>query len=119
MDKTIDYASGVQSSKQPSLELIPAEALWALSERFELGVERKGDKAWNALSANQACLSDRRFAIERIGHAINHLLRIKTALEATVFVVPYCETSAEIRQEAAAVMWAGAYLVCASTSLKP
>src|ERR1019366_1244366 len=39
------------SSKKPKLDLIPYNALVALANRFELGQEKYGNRAWNALSS--------------------------------------------------------------------
>ena len=48
----------VSSSKCPPFHLIPLVALEKLAERFQCGVDRKGDGAWNAISHNQECLTD-------------------------------------------------------------
>ena len=67
----VSMAGGIaQSSKGPPLHLIPTVALERLAERFSLGVERKGEKSWNALSANQRCLKDKPFLIERLSHLV-------------------------------------------------
>lgn len=64
---------GVTSTKIPRFELIPKSALESLALRFELGIERKGDGAWNALTRHKAeALKDSAFVIERLSHCISH-----------------------------------------------
>lgn len=67
------FKSGTVSTKQPRLSLIPHKGLVNAAKRFELGLERHGDKAWNSLTANLAPMSDREFLLERCSHAIEHL----------------------------------------------
>lgn len=63
---------GVASTKIPRLELIPFSALESLAYRFELGIQRKGDKAWNALTNKEEALKDANFVINRLAHCIKH-----------------------------------------------
>ena len=67
-----DFKSGVTSTKQPRLSLIPHAGLVNAAVRFELGIEKHGEKAWNSLSENQAALDDKDWLIERCSHAIEH-----------------------------------------------
>lgn len=63
----------VRSTKLPRLELIPKSALEALANRFELGVERKGDGAWNALTLDKnETLINKDFVLDRLSHTIHH-----------------------------------------------
>jgi hypothetical protein len=94
------------TSKGPLFHLIPTIALERLAARCELGVERKGDKAWNAVSNNQACLLDRELAIERCSHIIHHALKLRDKL------VAGADTATD--DDAAAIMWGGMYLISAT-----
>src|ERR1039458_9150780 len=67
-----DFTSGVTSTKQPRLSLIPHKGLVNAAIRFELGLERHGDKAWNNLSPNKEALKDKEWLIERVSHCIEH-----------------------------------------------
>lgn len=104
----------VLSTKGPALHLIPMQALVGLADRFEKGVERKGDKAWNALSANQECLEDKDFLLDRISHLIHHALKFRDQL---VNGVQPGEES--MYDNAGAVAFGGALLLCASQKVSP
>lgn len=107
----VDFVGGkVSSSKQPSFKLIPTVALVRLADICDLGIERKGEKSWNALSQNQEVLEDGEFILERISHVINHALQLRDKI---------------IRHEvgvgdddAGAIMWGGMFLCCATERLK-
>lgn len=99
----------VLSTKGPALHLIPMEALVGLADRFEKGVERKGEGAWNALSANQECLVDTEFLLDRISHLITHALKFRDQL---VRGVKPDEES--MYDNAGAVAFGGALLLCAA-----
>jgi len=101
----------VASTKGPAYHLIPTAALNKLAERFELGIERKGDKAWNATSNNQDCLTDKDLLIERCSHIIHHALKLRDQLQDS------SRGEESIQDNAAAVMWGGAFLVCAGNAL--
>ncbi len=95
------------SSKIPPFHLIPTASLEGLAERFALGVQRKGDKAWNATSLNQACLEDAEFVLERIGHVIHHAMKLRDKIAAK-------DVSAILEDDdAGAIAWGGAFLLCA------
>lgn len=67
--------NGVTSTKLPRYELIPKSALDSLALRLELGVQRKGDGAWNALNNKRyAALENPDFVIERLSHVIHHCM---------------------------------------------
>lgn len=72
MEQKREFKSGATSTKQPRLSLIPHGGLVNAAIRFELGLERHGEKAWNNLSANQSALQDKDFLIERLSHCIEH-----------------------------------------------
>lgn len=100
-------AGGLASSSPcPPFHLIPTIGLIGLAERFQKGVERKGDKAWNAVSKNQACLKDKEFAIERLSHVINHAMKLRDKLQAGD-VNGMAEDD-----DAGAIAWAGVFLYC-------
>jgi len=90
------------SSKIPNFKLIPRRALLALIKRFELGVERHGDKAWNALSKNQEALEDKEFLLERAQHAMDHASKL--------IAIATGQMEDDGDDHAAAIMWAGACL---------
>jgi len=102
-----EFKSGVVSTKQPRLSLIPHRGLVNAARRFELGIEKHGEAAWNNLSPNQDALTDTKWLIERASHAIEHLYNIIDSLK----------TGNTIDSgDAGAVAWAG--LVLGEASLK-
>ncbi len=101
----------VASSKGPPFHLIPTVALVGLAERFALGEERKGDKAWNAGSNNQECLKDKDFLIERCSHIIHHAMKMRDILVGK-------KQEETLYENAGAVAWAGAFFLCAAEALK-
>ena len=107
----VSFAGGlVTSSKIPPLHLIPTIALESLANRFQKGIERKGDKSWNALSANQSILTDREFAIERTAHVIQHAMKLRDKLLNG-------EDLPGDDDDAGAIMWAGAFFACVGAAL--
>lgn len=98
------------SSKGPPLHLIPTVALVGLAERFALGEERKGDKAWNAGSNNQECLLDKGWLIERCSHIIHHAMKMRDILVGK-------EQEETLYENAGAVAWAGAFFLCAADAI--
>jgi len=100
----------VSSSELPSLHLIPTEALVRLAQRFDLGVVRKKEKAWNAISLNQQVLADREFILHRIGHVIIHAMKLRDKLLGAAVD--------DGDDDAGAIAWAGAFLCCATKALK-
>jgi hypothetical protein len=107
----VPMAGGVvTSSKIPPLHLIPTEALVRTATRFELGIERKGeDKAWNACSANQSCLTDKQFVLNRLGHVILHAMSLRDKI--------LRGAPMEGDDDAGAIAWSGAFLCCATKAL--
>lgn len=106
----VPLAGGIVSSSAiPGFHLIPTEALTRLAARFELGLERKGDKAWNAITDNQQCLTARDFVLSRIDHVIGHAMKLRDKL---VRGMPLDD------DDAGAIIWGGAFLCCA-TAAKP
>ena len=102
----------VASTKGPAFHLIPTVALVKLAERFELGEERKGDKAWNATSKNQECLLDRAWLIERCSHIIHHTMKLRDQLAGSLTEGEESPTS-----NASAIAWGGMFLICAAEAL--
>jgi len=101
------------SSVGPPFHLIPTSALTHLANRFQKGIERKGDKAWNALSNNQECLLDREFVIERMSHIIHHALKLRDQIR---FGVQPGDES--LTENAAAMAWGGIFAICAAEQLE-
>lgn len=106
MDELREFGSGATSTKQPRLSLIPHQGLVNAALRFELGLERHGEKAFNALS-NQKPLSDIEWLIERCSHSIEHLYRLIDFLKE-----PDMDANAliEAQGDAGAVAWCGLVL---------
>jgi hypothetical protein len=75
-DEKRQFKSGTTSTKQVRLSLIPHRGLLNAAKRFELGLERHGEQAWNNLSHNQDALIDEEWLIERCSHAIEHLYNL-------------------------------------------
>ncbi len=71
-EEKLQFKSGVTSTKQPRLSLIPHKGLVNAAVRFELGLQKHGEQAWNNLSSNQDALEDKEWLIERMSHAIEH-----------------------------------------------
>jgi len=101
------------SSVGPPFHLIPTSALTHLANRFQKGIERKGDKAWNALSNNQECLTDKEFVIERMSHIIHHALKLRDQIR---FGVQPGDES--LTENAAAMAWGGIFAICAAEQLE-
>ena len=102
----------VSSTKVPPIHLIPTVALTSLAGRFQAGIERKGDGAWNALSPNQEVLTDKEFLIERCDHIILHTLLVRDQLARG-------ESPGEesLSHNAGAVLFGGALMACAAEAL--
>lgn len=104
------------SSKAPLFELIPTESMIRLATRFEAGIERKKEKAWNALSSNQVVLLDQKFVMNRITHVIAHSLKLRDKLFAGAILIGDGETEAD--DDAGAIMWGGSFLCCATRAIQ-
>ncbi len=90
------------ASIKPKFGLIPYNALVALANRFQLGLEKHKDKSWNALSKNQPGLSDEDWVIARAEHVIHHAYQ---------FILKYKGLIPDDNDDdAAGVMWGGACL---------
>lgn len=106
----IDFAGAkVSSSKIPDFKYIPYQSLVRTAARFELGIERKQEKAWNALSNNQEVLTDLPFVIERASHAAHHAMRLIAILTGAI--------PDDGEDHAAAVAWSGHFLCEATRAL--
>ena len=109
----IAFAEGAAlSSKIPPLHLIPSIALEELAERFALGIKRKGNKSWNALSGNQQVLVDRDFILERISHVIHHAMKLRDVIVSGLY-----DELIGGDNHASAIMWGGAFLICAKHAI--
>lgn len=99
------------STKGPAFHLIPTEALAQIADRFELGIARKGDRAWNALSKNQEILTNREFVIERISHIIHHAMKLRDKINNSDF------EGMKEDSDAGAIAWGGVFLLSAVSAL--
>ena len=100
------------STKVPHLHLIPTLCLIEAAKRFELGIERKGDKAWNAISKNQEVLTDKAFIIERISHIMLHAAQLRDK------IVNEDWAGLEQDDDASAIVWGGMFLQCVVDALQ-
>lgn len=98
------FKSGVVSTKQIRLSLIPHRGLVNAAARFELGLEQYGEKAWNNLSPNQEALYDKEWLIERCSHAIEHAYSLIDHLKQGDFILN------DAAGDAGALAWAGLVL---------
>jgi len=96
----------VLSTKCPGFHLIPTEALIRLANRFQLGIDKKGKGAWNALSDNQSCLTNKELILERIAHTIDHCLKLRDKIQNN--------KDLESDDDSGAISWAGAFFCCAT-----
>ena len=90
-------------TKIPRFELIPKEALISLALRFEKGIERHKEKAWNALSSNYQSALTEEWVLARLGHAIDHAYNALAKLHSG---------ADDGEDDAGALMFAGAVLAC-------
>lgn len=91
------------SSKIPALHLIPRICLEKTADRFALGIQRKGEKSWNAVSNNQEILLDKEFLIDRMGHIVHHAYKLIEKLAAGDM------NAIEDDDDASAIVWGGMY----------
>ena len=112
----VDFAGGKISSSagKAPIHLIPTHSLRRLAERFRLGKQRKKEKAWNATTKNQEVLTDVELAMERIDHAIEHLLDLRDNLVAGRITWD----PEKDKDDAAAVAWSGMYLCEATRAIE-
>ncbi len=104
----IDIA-GALTTPGPEFELIPTVGLVRLAERFSLGEVRKGEKAWNAMSENQDCLLNKAFILNRLGHVIAHVLKLRDKIAKNL---PFED------DDAAAIAWGGIFAICATDAIE-
>lgn len=102
------FSSGASSSVISRFELIPRAALTRLTRRFELGIERHKERAWNALQNPQA-VKDREFVLARLGHTIDHAYKLIGEL--------FCNMAPDGDDHAAAIMFGGV-VACMATEPK-
>ena len=108
----VDFVGGKVSSSdgKHSFHLIPTHGLGRLADRFQLGSDRKGDKAWNATTHNQEVLVNIPFVLNRITHAMEHLLSLRDKIVAG--------TPMAGDDDAGAVAWSGIFLCEATRALE-
>lgn len=100
--------SGVISSAQPPIELIPMCAIRDLGARFGRGVRLKGmNGAWNAIHNVQAA-DNQEFVIDRLAHGIMHGYKAISRL--TGELPPLDSQEVADGGDAGAVMFSGALL---------
>lgn len=72
IDDRHTFASGAMSSgRKPRYDLIPTEALARIAARFEYGAIKYGENNW------QKGVHDKAYILDRINHAIEHLMNLK------------------------------------------
>lgn len=113
-EKIEQHCGGKASSSEcPRLSLIPQEAMTRLAERMGLGIKNHGERSWNALSTNQEILTDKDFLLTRLDHVIRHAMelaaKVAEAKRTGVFTMG--------DDDAAAILWAGAYFTCATKAI--
>ena len=119
MERQIDYGNGA-SSDIPPVHLIPRVLIDNLARRFGAGVASKGDKAWNALSANQSLLTNLDFLKDRLGHAIRHsylLLEQISQIHQAEDLLKVGAFLPDPAEDAAAICWNGGYAICALAAI--
>lgn len=111
MKKSVEVLSigTAASTKIPRYELIPKPALAALASRFEVGVERHKEKAWNSLSPNFDTALTREWVIARLAHAVDHAYNALAKLHSGV---------EDGEDDAGAIMFAGSVLACYKSAAK-
>ena len=106
----VEMAGGkALSSKIPAFHLIPTVGLERLAQRFELGVERKKEKSWNAISQNQEVLLDRLFLVERLSHIIHHAMKLRDVI---------IQGKKIEDDDAGAIAWGGIFAICSTDAIQ-
>jgi hypothetical protein len=108
------FTSGATSNPYPPLHLIPRPALVAISRIFEKGVISHKERAWNGgcpIEDYIAKASDAEFVRVRLGHAIDHASKAIERLMGRTVREDDLEPEGE-RNDAGAIMFAGALLAC-------
>jgi hypothetical protein len=94
------FTGGASSSECASFRLIPFEAIKRLADRCQLGLDRKGEAAWNTMNPRSGeMLDDVDWVVNRFEHAIKHSYLAIMKLKG---LIPDDDDD-----DAAAVMWAG------------
>lgn len=109
-DPQILMAGGkVASTPSPPFHLIPPLSLISLANRYQAGVDAKGDAAYNATTHEQKrdVLTNLPFVRDRINHGIYHSLKLLAKLESGD------PEALKTDDDAAAIMWAGSFAVMA------
>lgn len=96
------HSSGAGTSKTPRFDLIPRDALIRLADRYELGL-KYGEDNW------RKGMEDKAYVIERISHVVDHALKLREKLKGRL---PH-----DGDDDAAAIMWGGAFLCEATAAL--
>jgi hypothetical protein len=104
-EEKLVFQSGASSSKIPRYDLIPAQALRRIADRFELGLKKYKEASWNARSKQDA-LQDKEWVIARASHVIDHAYKL---IEKMIGAVPD-----DGDDDAAAIVWGGICLIQAT-----
>lgn len=104
MQEMVEYSCGAKSSRVPRFDLIPYEALARLAGRFERGAARYGTDNWRKGTV------DPDYVRERAAHVIHHTMRLIGKLDGRI--------PDDGDDDAAAIMWGGAFLCEATEALK-
>jgi len=70
-DKHVFTSGAASSGRKPRYDLIPTWALQRIAARFQMGAEKYGENNW------QKGASDKAFTLDRLNHAIDHLLLVR------------------------------------------
>ena len=97
-------ASGATSSAIEAFDQLPYHAMRRLALRFSLGEQRHGRHNW------RKGLLDKQYVIGRAGHVIRHALKLIAVMEG------FIEDDGD--DNAAAILWGGAFLVEAEEAMK-
>ena len=105
----VEVIPGALSTPGIEYQLIPPIVWERLAKRFMLGERRKGNKAWNADSANQHILSNKKFILDRLAHTMSHCLKLMHKIRH--------DLPLDTDDDAAAITWGGAFAICATERL--
>lgn len=107
-DEQVPMSGGkVLSSHIPRWELIPTVAIDCLADRFAAGIERKGDKSWNAIATNQDAIMYKKFLLDRCAHIARHAMLLRDKL-----LLGDIDPSDD--DDAGAILFGGALMACAT-----
>jgi len=100
VDDKHTFGSGASSSgRKPRYDLIPTWALQRIAARFQMGAEKYGENNW------QKGASDKEFTLDRLNHAIEHLLLVRDQIHDDVLFASHERfTAGSVDDDLAAVI---------------